>query len=300
MEDLINEIQDLKREKNAIIIVHNYQRDEVQDIADFLGDSLEMARAGRDSDKNLIVVCGVDFMAQTAKILSPYKTVLMPDETATCPMAHMIDSEILGDLKAKNPEALVMCYVNTTAEIKAQSDICCTSANAVELLGKIGNGQPIIFIPDISLGHFARVKSGKNILLYTGFCPTHHRILPEDVKEAKEKYPDALVVSHPECFDEIIQMSDYVGSTSGMVRFIKNSNAGKFIVCTEQGLYYRIRKENPEKEIISPSDFNICPNMKKTTLEKVRDSLLYSQYEVTLEEEIIEKAAKALERMLTL
>jgi len=233
-------------------------------------------------------------------ILSPHKTVLIPDETATCPMAHMIDSEILSDLKAKNPEALVMCYINTTAEIKAQSDICCTSANAVELLGKIGNGQPIIFIPDISLGNFARMKSGKHLLLYSGFCPTHHRILPEDVKDAREKNPGALVVSHPECFDEILQMSDYVGSTSGMVRFVRNSDAKKFIVCTEQGLYYRMRKENPGKEIISPSELNICPNMKKITLEKVRDCLLYNQYEVTLEPDIIEKAGKALERMLTL
>jgi quinolinate synthase len=300
MEELVKEIQKLKKEKNAIIIVHNYQREEVQDIADFLGDSLEMAKVARDSDKSVILVCGVDFMAQTAKILSPDKTVLTPDPEATCPMAHMIDTEILSDLKAKNPEAIVMCYVNSTAEVKAMSDICCTSANAVSLIGKVANGKPVIFIPDISLGHYARFKTGKDVILYHGFCPTHHRILPEDVIKAKEKYPDAKIVSHPECYDEIIQISDLVASTSGMVKYINESDAREFIVCTEQGLYYRIKKENPDKTIISPCELNICPNMKKITLEKVRDSLVYMEFEVTLETETMDKARAALERMFTL
>lgn len=300
MKELIDEIQKLKQERDAIIIVHNYQREEVQDIADFLGDSLEMARAGKKSNKKVIVVCGVDFMAQTAKILNPDKTVLIPDPDATCPLAHMIDTEILKDLKAKNPEALVMCYINTTAEVKALSDICCTSANVVDMLLKTENGRPVIFIPDISLGNWARIVSGRNVLLYNGFCPTHHRILPEDVKEAKAKHPDALIASHPECYNEVIEISDYVGSTSGIVRFVKESSAKEFIVCTEQGLNYRIRKENPEKKIISPSELNICPNMKKITLEKVRDSLLFNQYEVNLDDEIMNKARAALERMLTI
>jgi quinolinate synthase len=300
MNELIQEIQELKREKDAIIIVHNYQREEVQDIADYLGDSLEMAKIARDSEKQTIVVCGVDFMAETAKILSPQKTVLIPDDTATCPMAHMINPEILSDLKVKNPEALVMCYVNSTAQVKAMSDVCCTSANAVTLMERVGNGKPILFIPDISLGNYARLESGKQVLLYQGFCPTHHRILPDDVRKAKEEHPNALVVSHPECFEEVLDMSDKVASTSGMLKFIKESDAEEFIVCTEQGLNYRIAKEIPGKKLYSPSDLNICPNMKKITLEKVRDSLLETQFEVNLPEDVMDKARVALERMLTL
>lgn len=299
MQDLINEIQQLKKDRDAFIIVHNYQRDEVQDIADHLGDSLEMARMAKKSDKKVIVVCGVDFMAETAKILSPEKTVLIPDLDATCPMAHMIDPEILLNMKEKNPDALVMCYVNSKAEIKAMSDICCTSANAVEMMNRFVNGQPIIFVPDYSLGHYAMLKSGKDVRLYSGFCPTHHRILPDDVKQAKEEHPNALVLSHPECFEEVLEMSDYIGSTSGMVKFLNESGAKEFIVCTEQGLYHRIRKEHPDVTIYSPCETNICPNMKKITLEKVRDSLLYMQYEVTLDPEIIEKSQAALQRMLT-
>lgn len=297
MKELLAEIESLKEERDAIIIVHNYQRDEVQDIADYLGDSLGMAQAARDSNKSVIVVCGVDFMAETAKILSPDKTVLIPDETATCPMAHMIDTDILSDLKTRNPEALVMCYVNTTAEVKANSDICCTSSNAVRLIEQCSNGQPIIFIPDMSLGNYSKLKTGKDILLYSGFCPTHHRILPDDVLNAKKEHPDALVISHPECFNEVIEMSDFVGSTAQMLDFIRESDAPEFIVCTEQGLNHRIQKENPDKKLISPCEVNICPNMKKVTLEKVRDSLKEMKYEVTLSEEIIADANKALDRM---
>ncbi|MBU1023190.1 quinolinate synthase NadA [bacterium] len=299
MKELVDEIKRLKEEKDAIIIVHNYQRDEVQDIADYLGDSLGMAKAARESDKRVIVVCGVDFMAETAKILSPGKTVLIPDENATCPMAHMIDADILADLKAKNPGALVMCYVNSSAEVKANSDICCTSANAVRLIEQYANGQAVIFIPDMSLGNYSKLKTGKNVLLYNGFCPTHHRILPEDVLKTKKEHPDALVVSHPECFNEVIELSDFVGSTSQMGKFINESEATEFIVCTEQGLNYRLQKENPDKKIYSPCEVNICPNMKKITLEKVRDSLKEMKYEVTLSDKIIADATRALERMFT-
>ncbi len=300
MKELINEINELKHQRDAIIIVHNYQCDEVQNIADFLGDSLEMAKVARDSDKSVIVVCGVDFMAETAKILSPNKTVLIPDKDATCPMAHMIDTKILAELKDKNNDSLVMCYVNSTAEIKAHSDVCCTSANAVKLVDHFANGQPVLFIPDMSLGNYCKVETGKDVILFDGFCPTHHRIFPEDVKKVKEEHPAALVLSHPECFEEVINMSDYVGSTSGIVRFIEKSDCKEFIICTEQGLYHRLKKENPEITIYSPCELNICPNMKKISLEDVRDSLENMQFEINLSDNIIQKANKALERMLTL
>ena len=299
MKELIDEIKRLKEEKDAIIIVHNYQRDEVQDIADYLGDSLGMAKAAKESDKSVIVVCGVDFMAETAKILSPDKTVLIPDENATCPMAQMIDADILADLKAKNPDALVMCYVNSSAEVKANSDVCCTSSNAVEMIEQYANGQPVIFIPDMSLGNYAKLQTGKDILLYSGFCPTHHRILPDDVINAKKEHPDALVVSHPECFNDVLELSDFVGSTAHMMVFVNESDAKEFIICTEQGLNYRLLKENPDKKIYSPCEVNICPNMKKITLEKVRDSLTEMKFEITLPDDIITEANRALQRMFT-
>lgn len=288
---------ELKAQREAIILVHNYQLSEVQDIGDFVGDSLELSRKAAATDAKVIVFCGVHFMAETAKILSPDKIVLIPDPHAGCPMADMINAQQLREFKAKHPGLPVVAYVNTSAEVKAESDICCTSANAVRVVESLGADE-ILFVPDVSLAAHVASKVKTKVIAYPGFCPTHHRILVEDVKRAKEEHPGAVVVAHPECAMDLLRLADSVESTSGMLRFVQASPEKEFIMCTERGLLHRLQLENPDKVFYNPCEANVCPNMKKITLEKVLWSLEDMIYEVTLPQDTMDRARGAIERML--
>jgi quinolinate synthase len=299
MSALIEHIFDLKKQRNAVILAHNYQLAEVQDIADFTGDSLELSRKAAATDAEVIVFCGVHFMAETAKILSPQKAVLIPDVHAGCPMADMINVEQLREFKAQYPGRPVVAYVNTTADVKAESDICCTSANAVKIVESL-DAQEILFVPDKCLGAYVASKTEKRVILYSGYCPTHHRILPQHVLEQKDKHPSAMVIAHPECTPEVLALADIIASTSGIVKYIAQSDRKEFIVCTEQGLLHRLRKDNPEKVFYNPGNLNICPNMKKITLEKVAWSLEDMVHRVEVPEDIITKARAAIDGMVAI
>ena len=291
-------IQHLKQEKNAVILAHNYQLPEIQDVADFVGDSLELSKIAAKSDADLIVFCGVRFMAETAKILSPSKKVIMPDYSAICPMASMIDAATVRSLRQKYPDAVFVAYVNTTADVKAEVDLVVTSANAVRVVSEIPEGKDVVFLPDKNLGLFVRHETGRNVLLYTGFCPTHCRILKEDILLARDKWPNALVVSHPECTPEVLELSDFIASTAGMLKFCRENPGSEFIIASEQGMLHKLEKEIPGKKFHTPSELNICPNMKKSTLPKLLRSLETETIEVELPEEIIEKAIHGLRHML--
>lgn len=294
---LVKKIQRLKKERKAIILAHNYQIGEVQDVADYLGDSLGLSRQAAKTNAEVIVFCGVHFMAETAAILCPDKVVLMPDINAGCPMADMITKEGLHALKKEHPEAIVVSYVNTSAEVKAETDICCTSANAVELIKSL-KSQEIIFTPDKYLAHYVTTKTDKRIIPWDGFCPTHIRILPEDIRRQKKKYPGAEIIVHPECTPGVIKLSDKALSTEGMCKYAKESNASQIIVGTEIGLLHRLRKENPGKKFYPASELAVCPSMKLTTLEKVLWSLEDMKEQVIVPEEIRIKAKRAIDRML--
>jgi quinolinate synthase len=295
--ELVEKISALKKKRNAVILVHNYQRDEVQDIADFLGDSLELSQNAAKTDADVIVFCGVHFMAETASILCPDKVVLLPDINAGCPMADMITAERLQARKKEHPQAVVVCYINSSAEVKAESDICCTSANAVEIIKSL-DAREILFIPDQYLGHYVSNKTGKKMILWPGFCPTHVRIQPERIKELKQEYPQAKVVVHPECRPEVIVLADEVASTSRMCRYAQRSEVREMVVGTEIGLIHRLRKENPGKRFIPVSEQAICPNMKLITLEKVLWSLEEMSPEVKVPQKTRLKAIAAVDRML--
>lgn len=297
MSELIDRIMALKEQRGAVILAHNYQLPEVQDIADFTGDSLELSRKAAATDAGVIVFAGVHFMAETAKILSPAKTVLIPDPRAGCPMADMIDAEQLREFKKRHPGLPVVAYVNTSAEVKAESDICCTSANAVKIVESL-DAEEVLFVPDKSLGAYVASKTAKHVITYCGFCPTHHRIMAHDVVRTKREHPEAIVVAHPECTTEVIKLADAVASTSGMLRYVKESSAREFIICTERGLLHGLRKQNPDKVFHNPSPLNICPNMKKITLEKVLWSLEDMVHEIKLDAQIIERARAAIEGMI--
>ncbi len=296
-DDLAKRIQRLKQEREAVILAHNYQLGEVQDIADYTGDSLELSRIAAKTDAKVIVFCGVHFMAETAKILSPGKTVLIPDPKAGCPMANMITAEGLREFKAQHPGLPVVAYVNTSAEVKAESTICCTSANAVRIVESM-DADAVLFVPDKSLGAYVASKTDKKVIAYCGYCPTHHRILAQDVLRVKREHPDAVVVAHPECTMDVLKLADGIESTSGMLRYVKESPAKEFIMCTERGLLHRLKKDNPDKVFYNPSPLNICPNMKKITLEKVLWSLEDMRFEITLPEGVITRAKAAIEGMI--
>lgn len=296
--DLIKKIKQLKRDRNAVILVHNYQRPEVQDIADYIGDSLGLSQEAAKTDAEVIVFCGVHFMAETASILCPDKKVIMPDVTAGCPMAEMITDEELREMKAAHPDATVVAYVNTTAAVKAETHICCTSANAVAIVESIVEPEEIIFVPDKYLGAYVTSQTGREMILWNGFCPTHVRIIPEDVIKQKEAHPKAKVLVHPECIPEVTALADAVLSTSGICRYAKESEAEEFIIGTEVGILYRLQKENPGKKFYPASEAAVCPNMKKTTLEKVLWSLEDLAEEVKVPEEIRIKAIRPIEHML--
>ncbi len=295
---LLNEIQDLKAKHNAVILAHNYQPAEIQDLADFCGDSLGLSVQASKTKADVIVFCGVRFMAETAKILSPDKKVLMPDRWAGCPMADMITADQLCGLKQKYPDALVVCYVNSTAEVKARSDYCCTSANAVELVNSLPRDRQIIFVPDQHLGKFVEERTGRDLILWPGYCPTHVFIGEDDIKRARQVHPEAVVMAHPECSEPVKRLSDVLLSTGQMLKFVKDSPAREFIVATEIEIIHALKRVRPDAEFIPASTRAICPNMKKTTIEKVLASLTNLQYEVTVPEEIRLKAKKSLERMV--
>ena len=287
----------LKEGKNAVIIVHNYQRSEIQDIADFVGDSLELSRKAAATNADVIVFCGVHFMAETAYILSPDKIVLLPDANSGCPMADMITAEQLRQKKQELPKATVVTYVNSSAEVKAESDYCCTSANGVQVVSKIDNDE-IIFVPDQYLGDYIQRKTGKKMSLWPGYCPTHVRITAEDIIKRKKEYPNARVVVHPECRPDVIDLADEALSTSGILRYAGREDVRELIVGTETGMLHRLNKENPGKKFIPASEKAICPNMKLITLEKVLESLETMTPRVTVPEEISVRAKKAVDRML--
>lgn len=296
--ELKERIKQLKEEKNAVIVAHNYQNDEVQEIADVIGDSLALSRYCANNDKDVIVFCGVHFMAESAKILSPSKTVLLAEIDAGCPMADMITADALRKAKKKYPGAVVVCYVNSSAEVKAESDICCTSSNAVEVVKSIPE-KDILFVPDKNLGSYVAEKvPEKNIILWEGYCITHHRISVEQVREIKKIHPDALVLVHPECRKEVCEEADFVGSTKQIIDFAEKSEHSKFIIGTEMGVLYKLKRDNPDKTFYLLSQGLICPNMKKTTLESVYNALKEMKYEIKLDENIRLKAKKALDRMI--
>ncbi|MCL0075780.1 quinolinate synthase NadA [Dehalococcoidia bacterium] len=295
---LIESILERKKRRNAIILAHNYQLGEVQDIADFVGDSLELSQKAAGTGAEVIVFCGVHFMAETASIISPNKTVLLPDMQAGCPMADMIDADQLRQKKAEHPDARVVCYVNSAAEVKAESDVCCTSANAVRIVEGLKDAGEIIFVPDQYLGHYVMTRAGREMILWPGYCPTHVRILPQDILRLRKEYPQAKVVVHPECRPEVIALADEATSTSGICRFAGRDDVQELIVGTEMGIIHRLRKENPGKRFIPISEQAVCPNMKLITLEKILWSLEEMAPEVKVPEEIRLRAKAAVDRML--
>jgi quinolinate synthase len=295
--ELAEKISALKKRKNAVILAHNYQLGEVQDIADFVGDSLDLSQRAAEADADVIVFCGVHFMAETASILCPDKIVLLPDRNADCPMADMITAERLRAKKKEHPQAVVVCYINSSAEVKAESDVCCTSANAVRVVESL-DAREILFVPDQYLGHYVSTKTDKKMILWPGFCPTHTRIKPERIKELKKECPQAKVVVHPECTPEAIALADEVLSTSGMCRYAQRDDVREMIVGTEVGIIHRLKKENPGKRFIPISEQAICPNMKLITLEKVLWSLEDMGPEVKVPGEIRLRAKAAVDKML--
>jgi len=297
-EQLLQKIGKLKEQRKAVILAHNYQPGEIQDLADFTGDSLGLSIKASQTDARVIVFCGVRFMAETAAILCPGKTVLLPDKSAGCPLADMITAEQLRHLKQKHPGALVVCYVNSSAEVKAESDYCCTSANAVELVNSLPADRAIIFVPDQHLGRFVAERTGRDLILWPGYCPTHVLITEDDIKSAKAKYPDAVVMAHPECTEPVKALADQLLSTGRMLKFVAKSPAKKFIVATEIGIIHTLKKQNPQAEFIAASDRAVCPNMKKITLDKIIASLQDLQHKVTVPQEIRVKAKRSLDKMI--
>jgi len=295
--DIVKKIRNLAKEKDAIILAHNYTRPEIQDIADFVGDSLELSRTASKLSSRIIVFCGVHFMAETAYILSPDKMVLLPDIHAGCPMADMISAAQLRELKKEHPGAKVVCYVNSSAEVKAESDICCTSANAVDIVNRL-DSEEIIFVPDKYLGSYVSKVTGKKLILWDGYCPVHAMIKPEDILKLKNFHPDARVVVHPECPPEVIDLADAVKSTSGMLKYVKETDVEEFIIGTETGIIYRMEKENPGKKFYPVRQDFICADMKRLTLEKVLSSLEEEKHKVVVPEDIRLRALSSIERML--
>ena len=297
-DDLEKKIKELKKKRNAIILVHNYQLPEVQDVADFRGDSLELSRIAAKTDAEVIVFCGVHFMAETASILCPEKLVIMPDVHAGCPMANMITAEQLRRLKKEHPKAVVIGYVNTSAQVKAELDVCCTSTNAVAVVRALEDKENIIFVPDKYLADFVSKQTGRKLISWNGFCPTHVKILPEDIKREKKFHPKAKVMVHPECLPQVVALADVVLSTSKMCQFARETEAKEIIVGTEVGLIHRLKEDNPTKEFYPASERAVCPNMKRTTQEKILWALEELKEEIKVPEEIRLRAKKAIDRML--
>ncbi len=298
-DGIVEKINNLRKKKNAVILAHNYQPGEVQDIADFTGDSLDLSRKAADTSADVIVFCGVLFMAETAAILSPRKTVLLPDKTAGCPMADMITARQLAELKEKYPDAVVVCYVNSPAEVKALSDYCCTSSNAVDIVNVIEPDKKIIFVPDKNLGQFASERTDRDLVLWPGYCPTHIFATAEDIKKIQAAHPDAVVLAHPECPKAVRDCADELLSTGQMLKYVKKSDKKEFIIATEVGIIHTLKKQNPEKIFYPASGKFVCSNMKKITLEKVLFALEDSKYVIKVPQDIAQKARAALDKMLS-
>jgi quinolinate synthase len=298
--EILNNIIKLKVEKDAIILAHNYQIGEVQDIADFVGDSFQLSYEASKTQKKIIIFCGVQFMAETAKILSPEKKVILPDKSSGCPMADMINAGQLKKLRDKHPDAVVVCYVNSSAEVKALSDICCTSSNAVNVVKSIPENKEIIFIPDKYLGSYVQSQTGRELILWNGYCPSHVMISIRDIIKLKKEHLDAVVVVHPECTPDVIDIADKVASTGGMLRYARKSKKKNFIIGTEIGIIHRLKKENPDKTFYPATSRAICPDMKLINLEKVMWSLEDEKYEIRIPTEVIRKAKSAINRMIAI
>lgn len=296
-EEIIQQIQDLKKQRNAVILVHNYQRQEVQSIADFTGDSLELSRKAANNDADVIVFCGVHFMAETASILSPNKKVLLPDLESGCPMADMITAEQLVQFKKENKGATVVTYINSSAAVKAETDICCTSSNAINVVKSVQNDK-IIFCPDRNLGSYTQKVLNKKLILWNGFCPTHMKMLPEYVIEQKKKHPNAIFLVHPECCPQTVELADEVLSTTGILNYVAKSDKKEFIIGTENEITVKLQKEYPDKKFYPVTDLAVCPNMKKNSLEKVLFVLKEMTNEIKVPKEVADKAIIPIQRML--
>lgn len=300
MNDKIRKIQDLKKEKNAVIMAHYYVPDEVQDIADYIGDSYYLSDMATKVDADIIVLCGVSFMGESAKILNTGKKVLMPAADADCPMAHMADTERIAEIRQQYDDVAVVCYVNSTAELKASSDVCVTSSNALKIVSSLSE-KNIYFIPDQNLAHFiADQLPGKNFIFNDGYCHVHHNVLKAQLLEAKAARPDALVLVHPECRPEVTALADYVGSTSGIINYATASDAREFIISTEMGVFYQLKKKNPDKQFYTAGNMQICPNMKKITIDKVLTALEDEVTEVIMDKTLVKDAHAPMKRMLEL
>ncbi len=297
---LVQKIKELKQKKNAIILAHCYQSIEVDEVADFVGDSLYLSREAAKTNADIIVFAGVYFMAETAKILSPSKKVLIPDKTAGCLMAEMINLEKIKEFKKKNPNVPVVCYVNSTAEVKAQCDICCTSANAVNIVKSLG-AKDVLFVPDKNLGNYVSSKiEDVNVICYEGYCPIHQDLTVNDVIKKKDLYPLAKVLVHPECQKDVLNLADFIGSTSGIMKYVKESKDNEFIIVTEIGVVERLQRDYPDKKFIHISQNAICDNMKKISLEDIYKSLDEEIYEIKIEENLIKSAIRPIERMISI
>ena len=298
MLNMIEKIKKLKSEKNAIILAHCYQNIEIDEVADFVGDSLYLSQQAAKTNADIIVFAGVFFMAQTAKILNPTKKILLPRMESGCLMADMINHKQLLEFKAQHPNIPTVCYINSTAEVKSECDICCTSSNAIKIVESL-NAPEVLFLPDTYLGKWAEKQIGSTkVTTYPGYCPTHLRIKPEDIIEAKKKYPEAKVLAHPECHMSVTELADYVGSTTGIIKYAENSNDKQFIIATEKGVVDRLQRDNKDKEFILIKENIVCPNMKWHTIEDIYNALKYEQHEIFVEEQLAQKALKCIDRML--
>ena len=295
---MIERINALKKERGAVILAHNYELAEVQDIADYTGDSLELSIRAAEAEAKVLLFCGVSFMAETAKILSPDKTVLLPAPQAGCAMADMVDGHGLAALKAQHPDALVVTYVNSTAEVKALSDVCVTSANAEKIISQLPPNQEIIFVPDMNLGRNIMNRTGRKMIFWQGFCPTHRRITNGEIERRKKEFPNAVVLAHPECNPEIAPLVDVFLSTGGICRYVKQSECKEFIIVTEIGILHRLQKENPDKVLIPGSAQAVCPWMKLIRLADVLHSLEKMEFPVELSPDLIRRAVLPIRRML--
>ncbi|NIK72168.1 quinolinate synthase NadA [Paenibacillus sp. BK033] len=295
--ELRERLMQLKKERNAIILAHYYQRDEIQEVADFRGDSFLLAQKAAQTDADVIVFCGVHFMGESAKILAPNKTVIIPDERAGCPMADMVNVDGLRKLKAQHPNATVVTYINSSAEIKAETDICCTSANAVKVVNSV-EGDEVIWVPDKNLGHYVQQNTDKKMIIWEGYCNTHDMLTVKDVEEMKAKYPNAQFVVHPECRPEVVELGDFVGSTTAIIKYCKESDCQEFIVGTEDGTGYQLRLDSPNKTFHFASKYLVCPNMKVNNLKKLVKCLETMQPQIYVPDHVAEQARKSLERML--
>lgn len=298
MSDIAEEIKELKKQRRAVILAHNYVRPEIQDIADFTGDSLELSIKAKNADADVIVFCGVRFMGETGKLLSPDAVVLLPNPDAGCPMADMATAEAVRAYKKENPDDLLVAYVNSTADVKAEVDICCTSGNAEKIIGSIPEDKPVMFLPDRNLGANMNKKLGRNMKLWPGCCPIHDKVTVEIIENARGKHPEALVLVHPECRPEVIEAADHALSTGGILKFIRESDRKQFIIGTEEGILHRLRKENPDKEFFPLEPLLICEDMKKITLENVRDVLRDLTNRVELPAGQMKDAVAPIEKMI--